>query len=98
MKALFKLAVIGICMSLCLGYSFAGQWMNPREYFGDPDSVRLSRDKNELTAIEEGEIAKYGFTGLELMIYNFFNVNPGYHDRDSLLNFYNISHININEN
>ena len=91
MKITFKIAVTGICISLFSGYCFASQWINPMEYFGDPDSVRLSRDKKELTAIEKDEIAKYGFTGLELMVYNFFNLNPGFHDRDSFWNFYNIS-------
>ena len=91
MKTIFKIAVMGMCIFVFSGYSLADQWINPRDYFGDPDAVRLSRDKKALTVIEKEEIATYGFTGLELMIYNFYNLLPGFHDRDSVWNFYNIS-------
>jgi len=91
MKTLFKIAITGMYIIVFSGYALSSQWINPREYFGDPDSVRISRDKEEISALEKEDIVKYGFTGLELMIYNFCNLNPGFHDRDSLWTFYNIS-------
>ncbi len=69
--------------------SFAGQWVNPKDRFKDPNEVRLQRGKKELTEIEKHEIKKYGVTGLEVMTYSFFNMEPGYHDEASCSNIYN---------
>ena len=70
----------------------AGQWINPKEYYKDNlDLVRNPKDKKELTETEKHEIKKYGFTGLELMTYLFYNKETGLLDRDSFDRFYNIT-------
>ena len=74
----------------------ADQWINPKEYYKDNlDLVRNPKnklkDKKGLTETEKQEIKKYGFTGLELMTYLFYNKETGNLDRDSFDRFYNIT-------
>jgi hypothetical protein len=96
MKSLLKqkirpaLFIILSFFLFCPSVSFASQWVNPRDQFKNVDEVRLQRGKKELTKIEKEEVKKYGFTGLELMTYLFFNQEPGDHDYDSCWNIYNI--------
>ena len=75
----------------CLPASSAREWVNPKDQFKDVNEVRLQRGKKELIKIEKAEVEKYGFTGLELMTYLFFNQEPGNHDYDGCWNIYNIS-------
>lgn len=49
------------------------QWVNPKIAIGDPSLARLQQGRKELTPREKEEITKYGFTGLELMTYLYFN-------------------------
>lgn len=69
----------------------AGRWVNPKDQFKSVDEVRLQRGKKELSEIERQNVKKYGFTGLELMTYLFFNQEPGDHDYDSCWNIYTIT-------
>ncbi len=97
MKILLKSSgkpILFIIMTIFFGaplLSSAGQWVNPQDQFKEVDDVRLQRGKKELSEIEKQEVKKYGFTGLELMTYLFFNQEPGDHDYDSCWNIYNIS-------
>jgi hypothetical protein len=54
----------------------ATQWVNPKIVIGDPMKARLQQGRKDLTAVEKEEIAKYGYTGLELMTYVFANKHP----------------------
>jgi hypothetical protein len=56
---------------------FAGQWVNPKEVIGDPMIARLQNGRQELTEVEREDIARYGYTGLELMTYLDDNKDPG---------------------
>jgi hypothetical protein len=91
MKKARVTTVLMAVISFLAWQAFAGEYENPRDYFNDPDAVRLSRGKTELTPQEKEEIKKYGFTGLELMVYNFAARFPGKHDRDSWVNNYIIT-------
>ncbi|MDY6861976.1 MAG: hypothetical protein SV062_03200 [Thermodesulfobacteriota bacterium] len=87
-KGQILLAILSILLSHG-SFSFASQWVNPREQFKYPDEVRLQRGKKELTKIEKKEIKKYRVTGLEVMTYCFFNQEPGEHDEAACGNIYN---------
>jgi hypothetical protein len=45
------------------------KWVNPKDLVKDPNLVRLQMGKKELTNVEKEELAKYGYTGLEVMTY-----------------------------
>lgn len=59
----------------------AAPWVNPRVAVGDPMIARLPFGRKALTEIQKEEIRRYGFTGLEIMIYVFANEFAG-HDWD----------------
>ncbi len=59
------------------GFAQAGQWVNPKVALGDPAIARLHHGKTELTREEKEDIARYGYTGLELMTYVECNREPG---------------------
>lgn len=52
-------------------------WVNPKITVKNPMLARLQQGRTELTTLEEKEIDKYGFTGLELMTYVDMNTRPG---------------------
>ena len=83
------LASLIIFLSYYVSLSSASQWVNPKDRFKDPNEVRLQRGKKKLTETEKQEIKKYGFTGLEVMTYSFFNIEPGNHDEAACANIYN---------
>ena len=89
LKEKILLASLIIFLSYYASFSFASQWVNPKDRFKDLNEVRLQRGKIKLTETEKKEIKKYGFTGLEVMTYSFFNVEPGYHDEAACVNIYN---------
>lgn len=70
-------------------FSFAGQWINPKEAIGDPWLARLQQGRKELNPGEKEDLARYGYTGLELMTYADYNSFTG-EDYD---NFWRIVHI-----
>lgn len=90
-KASTILFMIFTVFLFCPAAFSASQWVNPKDQFKDVNEVRLQRGKKELTKIEKEEVEKYGFTGLELMIYLFFNQEPGNRDYDTCWNIYNIT-------
>ena len=89
LKGKILLASLIIFLSYYASFSFAGQWVNPKDRFKDPNEVRLQRGEKKLTETENQEVKKYGFTGLEVMTYSFFNIEPGYHDDAACANIYN---------
>ena len=88
LKRKILLASLIVFLSYYASFSFAGQWVNPKDRFKDLNEVRLQRGEKKLTETENQEIKKYGFTGLEVMTYSFFNIEPGYHDVASCINIY----------
>jgi hypothetical protein len=48
-------------------------WVNPKIVVGDPMKARLQQGRKELTSLEKEEIARYGYTGLEIMTYVYAN-------------------------
>jgi hypothetical protein len=45
------------------------QWINPKALIGDPSLARLQQGRKELGPGEKEDLARYGYTGLELMTY-----------------------------
>lgn len=77
----------------------ADSWVNPKQVIQDPAIARLQQGRKELTPREKEEIAKYGFTGLEIMTYLEGNKYPG-HDWDCYYRWMMIEaggHIRVNE-
>mgnify|MGYP002823053902 CR=1 FL=1 len=71
------LLAFSLVLSLSASPVIAGQWVNPKEVIGDPDIARLRPGKKELTEREKKDIKKYGYTGLELMVYLDDNKDAG---------------------
>lgn len=63
------------------------------EYEKDPVVARLQpeRGKKAMTELEKEEIKRYGFTAHELIIYNYFNKEPGERQREAFNRFYTIT-------
>lgn len=75
---IFSVAVV-ILLAVCDFLPAASgppQWINPKIVVGDPMKARLQQGRKELTPVEKEEIARYGYTGLELMTYVFANKHP----------------------
>lgn len=73
-----------------VGLAGAGEWKNPKAAIGDPAIARLNHGKTELTPEEKEDIARYGYTGLELMTYVECNREAG-QDNDRFDRFIQVS-------
>lgn len=60
--------------------SWADHWVNPKKLIGDPWLARLQQGRKELSPSEKEDLARYGFTGLELMTYVDANKEPAKDD------------------
>jgi hypothetical protein len=67
--------------------SQGGEWQNPKELIADPWIARLQQGQKELTPGERDDLARYGYTGLELMTYANTHLYPGTEDNDSVCRF-----------
>jgi len=79
-KGFLKLICIKIFCLLIFFFpalAHGSHWVNPRIAVRDPMLARLQQGRMELTALEQKEIGRYGFTGLELMTYVDMNTRPG---------------------
>ena len=74
-------------------FSYSGQYVHSPDYLKDPMVARLQpeRGKNALTELEKAEIKEYGFTAHELIIYNYFNREPGERQREAYMRIYTIT-------
>jgi len=64
-------------------------WIHPRELFSDPNIARLPAGKTGLTEIEKQDLERYGYTGLELMVYVQAN-KYAWHECDHFVRIINI--------
>lgn len=75
-RAFFFLASVWLFFSLT-STPWSAPLINPQEAIKDPMVVRLQQGRKTLTPVEEEEIKKYGFTGLEIMTYLDYNKENG---------------------
>lgn len=68
---------------LSSSYSFAGQWLNPKDVIGEPRIAQLLPGQPELSARQKEELKTYGYTAREIMAYLECNKEPG-RDNDSI--------------
>lgn len=75
-----KADILALLLSACLLVPLparSGQWVSPKEALGDPNLARLQNGRKELTPAEKEEVARYSYTGLEIMTYVDDNKDPG---------------------